>query len=163
MASWVEFENESGFSIHNLPYGSFSTDTLCRRVGVAIGNHIIDMRALSEEGLLEDVPFDSTTLRGHDLNAFAALGKDVQRKVRAKLQALLYDNTVLGPELRDNQSRRSRLLVPMSKATLHLPMNIGDYTDFFVGLYHAQNVRGFPEIGKSKKALTTRVAVLRDY
>lgn len=139
-------DEQSGFSLQNLPYGIFSTDRLQKRIGVAIGEYVVDMKMLSEEGILRHISFDTTTLQGETLNAFAALGKDIHRSVRGRLQALLSKDTELASELRDDNERRARVLVPAADVTMHLPMDIGDYTDFFVGLYHAKNV-GIRPIG----------------
>jgi hypothetical protein len=62
MASWIPGAAESGFSLQNLPYGVFSTAVLDRRIGVAVGDQILDMRAMSEEGMLDDLQFDTETL-----------------------------------------------------------------------------------------------------
>src|ERR1700761_2510202 len=62
-------------------------------------------------------------------------------RVRKLLQDLLSANTALGPELRDNHALKQKVLIPMSAVIMHLPMTISNYTDFFVGLHHALNVR----------------------
>ncbi|RFU31445.1 hypothetical protein B7463_g4871, partial [Scytalidium lignicola] len=139
MASWIEIDNNSDFSLQNLPYGIFSTEGSGRRIGVAVGEYILDMKALVQEKLLDQCKFDTSTFEHETLNAYAAVGKDAHREVRSILQDLLSKDTSLGPTLRDNPKRREKILVPMNKAQMHLPMNIGDYTDFFVGQYHAQN------------------------
>lgn len=140
MASWIDTQDDSGFSFNVLPYGIFSTENLDARIGVAIGHYILDMKTLAQEGLFTTVDFDSSALMGNTLNDYAALGKHIHKQVRDLLQELLAYETCRGAQLRDNQNRRDRVLVKMSRATLHLPMSIGDYTDFFVGPYHAQNV-----------------------
>jgi fumarylacetoacetase len=140
MASWLDTDNGSGFLLHILPYGIFSTDSLDARIGVAIGDYILDMKALAQEGMFEAIGFNSSTLEAATLNAYAAEGKKIHQEVRNIIQELLARDTSLGPELRDYRDRRERVLVKMSEAIMHLPMTIRDYTDFFVGQYHAQNV-----------------------
>ena len=140
MTSWIHTGDDSGFSLDVLPYGIFNTENLDARIGVAIGRYILDLKALAQEGLFTTIDFDSSALMGSTLNVYAALRKQVHKQVRGLLQELLAHETSRGTELRDNQNRRDRVLVKMSDATLHLPMSIGDYTDFFVGPYHAQNV-----------------------
>jgi fumarylacetoacetase len=142
MTSWIDSStgDDSGFSLDVLPYGIFSTENLDTRIGAAIGRYILDLKALAQEGIFTTIDFDSSTLMENTLNSYAALGKQVHRQVRDLLQELLAHDTSRGTELRDNQKRRDRVIVKMSDATPHLPMSIGDYTDFFVGPYHAQNV-----------------------
>lgn len=140
MTSWIDTGGDSGFSLDVLPYGIFSTENLDARIGVAIGRYILDLKALAQEGFFTTLDFDCSALMGSTLNDYAALGKQVHKQVRDLLQELLAHDTSRGTELCDNQNRRDRVLVKMSDVTLHLPMSIGDYTDFFVGPYHAQNV-----------------------
>lgn len=142
MASWVHIPEESDFSLLNLPYGVFSTSTAAGpRIGIAIGNEVLDLKALAQEHLFDDLDFDTTTLEQETLNAYAALGRDVHGRVRRKLQEILKEDTQLGSLLRDDQSRRKRCLIPMDIVKMHLPVVVGDYTDFFIGLHHATNVR----------------------
>ncbi|TVY48704.1 Fumarylacetoacetase, partial [Lachnellula occidentalis] len=140
MASWIPISDESDFSLANLPYGVFSTDTSGPRIGVAIGDYVLDMKVLARDQIFSDIKFDFTTLEASNLNAYAALGKDIHRDVRKKLQQLLAEDSQFGDLLRDNQERRHRALVPMSDVSMHLPMSVGDYTDFFVGVDHAVNM-----------------------
>ena len=140
MASWIPVQETSDFSLRNLPYGVFSTERSGPRIGVAIGDHVLDLKVLAQDQVFADLGFDVATLEDSTLNAFAGLGNDVQRLVRKKLQQLLEKDTPIANVLRDNRDRRNRSLVPMGSVKMHLPMSIDDYTDFFVGLHHAQNV-----------------------
>ncbi len=142
MASWVPVPENSDFSLRNLPYGVFSTAESGPRIGVAIGDHVLDLKVLAEEQVFEELKFDVATLKQPNLNAYASLGKHVHGKVRSKLQQLLDKDTQLGSVLRDNQQRRDKCLVPSDSITMHLPIVVGDYTDFFIGLHHAVNVSG---------------------
>ncbi|KAH8897752.1 Fumarylacetoacetase [Thozetella sp. PMI_491] len=141
MASWVPISQDSDFSIQNLPYGIFSFDGSDPRIGVAIGEYVLDMRALAQDQVFADLGFDTSTLKEARLNKYADLGKPVNRSVRERLQQLLKRDTEVASVLRDNPERRQKVLIPISDVQMHLPMEIGDYTDFFVGLHHAQNVR----------------------
>lgn len=141
MTSWIDTDNGYGFSLGVLPYGIFSTEKLDPRIGVAIGEYIVDMKALAQDGFFAKIEFDHSTLEAVNLNAYAKTGKHVHQQVRKLLYEALVETTSLGLELRDHQDRRDKALVKMSEATMHLPMNIGDYTDFFVGPHHAENVR----------------------
>ncbi|KAK5194672.1 hypothetical protein LTR92_005916 [Exophiala xenobiotica] len=136
MASWVT-EETSNFSLQNLPYGVFSIKGSKPRIGVAIGDYVLDLTVLAEEGVFDDLDFDITTLKQSTLNEYAALAKSVHSGLRHRLQKLLEKDTRSGKVLRDNQGLRDKALVPLDSAKMHLPMIIGDYTDFFVGLHHA--------------------------
>ncbi|XP_027137670.1 fumarylacetoacetase [Larimichthys crocea] len=136
--SFIKVDQTSDFSFHNLPYGVFSTpDNAKHRIGVAIGDQILDLSvikslfrgpAISKH---QDV-FDQPTL-----NAFMALGYEAWREARRTLQTLLSANE---STLRDDVSLRSRAFVHQSAATMHLPADIGDYTDFYSSRDHATNV-----------------------
>ncbi|KIH87583.1 fumarylacetoacetase [Sporothrix brasiliensis 5110] len=145
MASWVDVPEGCDFSLVNLPYGIFSLKNTSsskngglRRICTAIGDCVLDLKGLAQEGLLASLGFDVTTLEAETLNAYAALGRAVHRRVREFLQDLLRADTVLGEHLRDHGDRRQRLLVPLADVTLHLPMDVRNYTDFFVGIHHAR-------------------------
>ena len=140
MASWVHVPDDSDFSLQNLPYGVFSTTDTGSRIGVAIGDDVLDLKILVQEHIFDDLDFDSTTLERTTLNAYAGLGQNVHGKVRKKLQQLLEKDTQLGSRLRDNQELRKRCLIPQNSVSMHLPVVVGEFTDFFIGLHHAKNV-----------------------
>ncbi|XP_062405487.1 fumarylacetoacetase [Sardina pilchardus] len=136
--SFIKVDEESDFSFHNLPYGVFSTvDNPRHRIGVAIGDQILDLSAIKH---LLDGPalskhqnvFDQPTL-----NAFMNLGYDAWREARRYVQKLLSANE---STLRDDVSLRSRAFVHLTSAVMHLPAEIGDYTDFYSSRDHATNV-----------------------
>lgn len=135
--SWIEAANAADchFPLQNLPYGIFSTDGQGPRAGVAIGDQIVDLAALDDAGLLPARA--KGTFASGTLNAFVALGKPVWSETRQRLTALLAANNA---ELRDNAALRQRALVPMASATLHLPVAIPGYTDFYSSREHATNV-----------------------
>ncbi|XP_055776609.1 fumarylacetoacetase-like [Salvelinus fontinalis] len=136
--SFVKIDEKSDFSYHNLPYGVFSTpDNSRHRIGVAIGDQILDLsviKSLFRGPVLsnhQDV-FDQPTL-----NAFMGLGYEAWREARRSLQQLLSANETT---LRDDVSLRSRAFFHQSSAMMHLPADIGDYTDFYSSRDHATNV-----------------------
>ncbi|XP_016369465.1 fumarylacetoacetase-like [Sinocyclocheilus rhinocerous] len=136
--SFVKVEEKSDFSYHNLPYGVFSTpDNSRHRIGVAIGDQILDLSVIKHLfngpalGPHQDV-FEQPTL-----NAFMAVGYDAWREARKCLQMLLAANE---STLRDDVSLRSRAFVQQTSAVMHLPAEIGDYTDFYSSRDHATNV-----------------------
>ncbi|XP_049459179.1 fumarylacetoacetase isoform X1 [Epinephelus fuscoguttatus] len=136
--SFIKMDPSSDFSFHNLPYGIFSTpDNPKCRIGVAIGDQILDLSVIKSlfQGPVmskhQDV-FDQPTL-----NAFMALGYEAWKEARRTLQRLL---SASESTLRDDVSLRSRAFVHQSKVTMHLPADIGDYTDFYSSRDHATNV-----------------------
>lgn len=135
LKSFIDIQPDSHFSLQNLPYGVFSSPSDARqRIGVAIGDFVLDLSVLVAHGLLKDVRgvFAQPTL-----NKFMALGRAEWRETRSTLQALLsYDN----PVLRDNDELCAAAFIPISDVKLHLPVEIGDYTDFYSSREHATNV-----------------------
>lgn len=136
--SFIKVDEKSDFSYHNLPYGVFSTpDNPRHRIGVAIGDQVLDLSAIkslfSGPALSkhQDV-FDQPTL-----NAFMGLGHEAWKEARGTLQTLLAANETT---LRDDVILRSRAFVPQSSVMMHLPAEIGDYTDFYSSRDHATNV-----------------------
>lgn len=135
--SWIDSANDgqTHFPLQNLPYGVFSPNGQGPRVGVAIGNFVLDLAALDEAGLLPAAA--RGTFAGASLNRFIALGKPVWSETRKRLTALLSD---ADGALRDNDSLRDVALVPMDWVKLHLPVEIPGYTDFYSSKEHATNV-----------------------
>lgn len=135
--SFIEVSPQSDFTIHNLPYGIFSrTAEGERQVGVAIGDWVIDLAALEKHGLLklsdQDTYFNQPTL-----NKFIESGKANWSKVRKTLQSLLsVDNLTL----QENEALRQEVLVKQDSVTLHLPLQVSGYTDFYSSKEHATNV-----------------------
>ncbi|MBR0718527.1 fumarylacetoacetase [Bradyrhizobium liaoningense] len=134
--SFIDVSPTSDFPIQNLPYGVFSTrDGLAPRVGVAIGNYVLDLWELEQDSRLDVGPLG--VFSSKCLNPFMALGPKVWAKTRARISELLRSDN---PELRDNRELRERALVPMADVTLHLPVSVSGYTDFYSSKEHATNV-----------------------
>jgi fumarylacetoacetase len=142
--SWIESANDAAcdFPIQNLPFGVFSTASDANaRVGVAIGDSVVDLAVLHEAGLLR-LPADSATAAQNvfarpALNDFIALGRVTWRSARVQLSSLLERNTAM---LRDDVALRQRAFVKLADAKLHLPVEIPGYTDFYSSKEHATNV-----------------------
>ena len=135
--SWVTSANAPGgdFPIQNLPFGVFRTAAGSPpRVGVAIGDQILDLNALAEEGRLDRIPGVREACRAASLNPLMALPPEPRRALRSALSDLLRVRVKrLIPEA-------SHLLVPQREATMLLPAQVGDYTDFYASVFHATNV-----------------------
>ncbi|WP_120504027.1 fumarylacetoacetase [Sulfitobacter mediterraneus] len=143
LPSWVTSANsaDTDFPLNNLPYGVFSTDDLSPRCGVAIGDMILDMARAEEEGLINlndealfDVPF---------WNEVMELGPDTWSSLRARLTEILAEGS-------PDQAAAAPLLITRADAELHLPFLVSEYTDFYAGRQHAENMgsilRGGPEL-----------------
>ena len=143
--SWVpNTAASSDFSLANIPFGIISTSAdPSPHVGVAIGAHVLDLKALALHpdfsSLFPDVD-GPAVFSQPSLNAFAALGRPIHRKVRETIQEILSVNTANPAFLRDNEELRSQTLLPRQAVRVHLPMQIGDYTDFYAGYNHAYNI-----------------------
>ena len=137
--SFVPVAPDDHFPIQNLPFGVFEPPGNAPRVGVAIGDQVLDLAALEAEDAFRDVPSfrGDRVFNQEALNPFLALGRPAGRGVRAVVSHLLdADN----PALRDDPARRARVFVPQMAVRMQLPALVGDYTDFYSSLDHAQNV-----------------------
>ncbi len=139
--SWVESANDgvTDFPIQNLPFGVFRTaDRETPRIGIAIGDQILDCQAAVRAGLFGDLAVAVTDALGAaSLNPLMALGREGARAVRLAASRLLRRS---GDAAARAGLAHKRLLVPMSEATMLLPAQIGDYTDFYASVHHATNI-----------------------
>jgi fumarylacetoacetase len=127
--SWVQSAGPgSDFPIQNLPLGIFSEAKGRRRPGVAIGDYVLDLSGIAD--LLDEEW--SEDLSQPVLNAWLARGPEAQRELRLRLSELLSDE-----RFRDDVEAQ---LIGQSEVRLHVPCLVGDYTDFYVGIHHANNV-----------------------
>ena len=134
----MEVSSTSDFSICNVPFGLFSTAGTAPRCGSRIGDFVVDVKALQERGVFNGLGFDTTVLRDTTLNRFMALTRSAWRATRAKLIDLLRIGG--DPTLKDDELLRSQVIIPIESVTMHLPAEIGDYTDFYSSREHATNV-----------------------
>ncbi len=134
--SWIPVAEESNFPIQNIPFGIFSTPNKTARPGVAIGDQILDLLVLWENGFLHDFPFQKRDIDHCVLNDMMRYGKSVMSKLRLHIIELLSEgNVTLAQHPCINDA-----LVNQVDATMHLPVHIGDYTDFYSSEDHARNV-----------------------
>ena len=138
LRSWVESANQkdTDFPIQNLPFGVFRRQgsTEPPRIGVAIGDQIVDLTRCSETGLLQELSQElQQPCTAPNLNPLMAMGSEASSALRRRLSELLRtDGSTPPPE--------GGILIPMSEAELLLPTTIGDYTDFYASIFHATNV-----------------------
>src|SRR5579871_2324011 len=134
LRSFIDVDAASDFPIQNLPYGVFSARGLPPRIGVAIGDYVLDLWVLEQDGRLAVEP---GTFAVPGLNALMSQGPKVWTTTRARISELLrHDNG----ELRDNTELRKLALVPRREAKLHLPITVAGFTDFYSSREHATNV-----------------------
>ncbi|HZR86791.1 MAG TPA: fumarylacetoacetase [Bradyrhizobium sp.] len=135
LRSFIPVDPSSDFPIQNLPYGVFSANGLAPRLGVAIGDCVLDLWELAQDGRLDVC--EPAVFAAGSLNSFMALGPKVWTRTRARISELLRHDH---PELRDNDELRKVALVPMKNVKLHLPFTVAGYTDFYSSREHATNV-----------------------
>ena len=135
--SWIEVPEGHDFPLANLPFGIFSTTSRSVRPGMRLGDHVIDLSALHAAGLLENLGLSTDVLSAPVLNPLMKRGKSTTVALRERVQNLFVSNSV---ELRDNPDLCALCLVPASSVTMHMPVDVGDYTDFYSSEDHARNV-----------------------
>lgn len=137
LKSFIDVAQNSDFPIQNLPYGIFSeTKDGVRRAGTAIGEWVLDLAALEANGYLK-IQDGETYFAQATLNKFIECGKASWSKIRAELQDLLSADNA---ELRDNPALLDQIFFKQADVTLHLPVHIPGYTDFYSSKEHATNV-----------------------
>jgi fumarylacetoacetase len=137
LKSWVEVPKDSDFPIQNLPFGIFKTRYLTAVAGVAIGNHVLDLVYLHENGFLDGVGLPPGIFNQRFLNDFMALGKKKAREVRGRISELLRSDN---DELKSNVAAREIALIPMNEVQMMMPVRVPNYTDFYSSEEHATNV-----------------------
>jgi fumarylacetoacetase len=137
LSSWVEVPEHSDFPIQNLPFGIFKTESLSPRVGVRIGNHVVDLKTLFVLGYLENLPFALVDFDTNFLNSLMKKGKQGTRALRNRVSKLLSSTQ---PDLQKNEHHVEQVLIAVDQVTMCMPVQIGDYTDFYSSKEHATNV-----------------------
>ncbi len=135
--TWIEVPAGSDFSIYNLPYGAFARDGAPPRLGIAIGTKILDLHALADAGLLDDVG-DREILMARSLNRFLATGPQTWKRLRLRIAALLRTDASADGALRSRDP--AAFFVEQRDVRMVLPVEIGDYVDFYSSLEHATNL-----------------------
>ncbi len=132
--SWVSIPENSDFTIHNLPFGAFVRGDVTTGLGVAIGTLIVDLHNLHKSGLLDGLNLPFGIFDRLYLNDFISLGKPTWSAFRRRLQELLTDGN---DELRDVSEG---ILINQDEVVMRMPVQVGDYTDFYSSMEHATNV-----------------------
>ena len=137
LKSWVNVPAGSDFPIQNLPFGVFRTSSLSARVGVRIGEHVLDLKTLHVLGYLDNLAFDASDFDTDALNHLMAKGKQATRELRNRISYLLDTSN---DELQKNTHHAEQVLIPNKSVIMLMPVKIGDYTDFYSSREHATNV-----------------------
>lgn len=137
LKSWIEVDKNSDFPIQNIPFGIFKIDNDHCRVGSRIGDNVIDLHALYVLGYLENLPFEEGDFKTDKLNGLMKKGKAATTALRNRLSKLF---TVEFKDLQNNKHHVDQVLFDNKEVVMLMPVNVGDYTDFYSSKEHATNV-----------------------
>lgn len=135
LKSWVDVPKDSDFPIQNLPFGIFKTKYLSPVAGVAVGDYVVDLVYLHENGYLDGLGLPAGIFNQKFLNDFFALGKLKVREVRERLSELLRNTN---DEM--NKAAREIALIHMDEVQMLMPVKVQNYSDFYSSEEHATNV-----------------------
>ena len=135
--SWIKIPDNSDFPIQNIPFGIYSAGSTEPRACVAIGDKIADLYELANRGYLKGLGINTEDFNKPELNDVMRAGKMGMRILRNRL-AELFDTE--NHELQGNESDLSAIFKPQNSVEMHLPVRVGDYTDFYSSIEHATNV-----------------------
>ena len=135
--SWLKVGINSDFPIQNIPFGVFLTKEGITTIGTRIGNFAIDLSALHQLGYFEEIPLTDAVFMQDTLNDFISNDRKTWRLVRNRIADIFDENN---SDLRNNQKDINAIIFEMKDIEMLLPINIGDYTDFYSSKEHATNV-----------------------
>lgn len=133
MNTWKEIPHDTDFSIYNIPFGIISTGDSDMRIASRIGDEVIDLKAAHIYGIFDGLGLESGDFIGRSLNKFISRGKPLTNAVRERLQTALTDP-------KSPLTKAQGVFLPISKVLVHMPIEVGDYTDFYSSIEHATNV-----------------------
>ncbi|MFL2624014.1 MAG: fumarylacetoacetase [Flavobacteriaceae bacterium] len=136
-ASWLHVDPHSDFPIQNIPFGVFLTRDDVITIGTRIGDTAIDLGALHQLGYFDGIPLTEDIFLQDTLNDFIADGRQTWRAVRNRIAELFDANN---PSLKSNIQHKNTVLFRLDEIEMKLPVQIGDYTDFYASKEHATNV-----------------------
>ena len=137
LRSWIPVPKNSDFPIQNIPFGIAAWNGEPPVPATRIGDTVVDLSILADMGLLDGLGIDREAFQAPQLNDLMAFGKPAMRALRQRLSELLREGNTT---FRDDNVLREDALLPMDQVTMHLPVRIGDYTDFYSSREHATNV-----------------------
>tara|TARA_B100001750_G_scaffold235774_1_gene238736 strand:- start:60 stop:1349 length:1290 start_codon:yes stop_codon:yes gene_type:complete len=139
LKSWVEVDEDSNFPIQNIPFGIYRPkgggDL---HVATAIGDYVLDLAYLDDAGLFNGTEVEGTEVfHEPTLNALMSMRRKAWKETRLVISRLLRQEA---DNLRDNNDLKNMALIPMNEVEMQLPVDVGDYTDFYSSKEHATNV-----------------------
>ncbi len=139
MKTWISIPENNDFSIYNIPFGIFSeANNPKKRAATILGNNVIDISALYMQGFLNDISEINHSIFAEDsLNTFLALGNLVCENVRKKIQSIFTDEN---SKLKSDTNLQSKIIFSVQSVSLHMPIKVQDYVDFYSSISHATNV-----------------------
>ena len=135
--TWLTVAKDSDFPIQNIPFGVFLTRDDIITIGTRIGDHAIDLGALHQLGYFKGIPMTDDVFLQDTLNGFISDGKKTWRAVRNRISEIF---DVENPSLQNNTDHKKTVLFSIDEIEMQLPVQIGDYTDFYSSKEHATNV-----------------------
>ena len=137
LKSWIPVSKDSDFPIQNIPFGVFLTRDDIVTIGTRIGDTAIDLAALHQLGYFHGIELTDDIFLQDSLNDFIADGRKTWRGVRERISQIFVDQN---PALRDHDQHRDQVLFSLDEIEMQLPVDVGDYTDFYASKEHATNV-----------------------
>jgi fumarylacetoacetase len=135
--SWIHVADDSDFPLQNIPFGICSYESKSPRAATIIGKYALDLALMHEFGYFDSLNLPVDIFNKPALNDFIALGKTTTSATRNLIiQLFEASNTTL----RDHIEHKDAILIPVENVKMHLPVQIGDYTDFYSSREHATNV-----------------------
>ena len=135
--TWLDTLVNTDFPIQNIPFGVFSTPDDIITIGTRIGDYAIDLGALHQLGYFDGIDLSDDIFMQDSLNNFIADGRKTWRLIRNRISELFLEGN---SKLRDHQEHRNVVLFMMNEIKMQLPVDVGDYTDFYASKEHATNV-----------------------
>jgi len=135
--SWLQVNEGSDFPIQNIPFGVFITKDDIITIGTRIGEFTIDLSAFQQLGYFDGIPLTYDMFMQDSLNDFISDGRKTWRLVRNRIAEVFDENNA---SLRDNPKHKEVIIFDVNEVEMLLPINVGDYTDFYSSKEHATNV-----------------------
>ena len=135
--TWLNVPDQSDFPIQNIPFGVFLTRDDIITIGTRIGDTAIDLGALHQLGYFEGIELTDDIFLQDSLNDFIADGRKTWRLVRNRISDIFNQDN---PKLRDSPEHKEKILFSLDEIEMQLPVDVGDYTDFYASKEHATNV-----------------------
>ncbi len=135
--SWLKVKKDSDFPIQNIPFGVFLTKDDIITIGSRIGDYAIDLAAMHQLGYFEGIPLTDDIFMQDSLNDFIDDGRITWRLVRNRIADVFDDEN---PKLKKQKKHRDVIIFDIDDVEMLLPIDICDFTDFYSGKEHAQNV-----------------------